>query len=255
MNADVLQVDMLEFVVNVADNIVAVQAMFPDTMERCAGYLCKEKPEFSICISQNDISIERHKYVQERMLEGLPEKDVVDEQLEMTAVQRKLAEVLFERNVLVFHGSVVAVDGQAYLFTAKSGTGKSTHTRFWRETFGDRAVMVNDDKPFLRITEDGVLAYGSPWNGKHGLSANVCVPLQGICFLQRGTENQIHPITPAQGKDALRRQMHTPTDATLQSKALSLADRLAEVVPLWQMHCNMHPEAAEVSYRAMHPDF
>ena len=251
MNADVLQVDMLEFVVNVADNIVAVQAMFPDTMEHCAGYLCKEKPEFSICISQNDISIERHKYVQERMLEGLPEKDVVDEQLEMTAVQRKLAEVLFERNVLVFHGSVVAVDGQAYLFTAKSGTGKSTHTRFWRETFGDRAVMVNDDKPFLRITEDGVLAYGSPWNGKHKLGNNICVPLKAICILERGEENQIQAISGQEASMMLFQQSNRPMDPRKMPIYMNLIDQLSKKTEFYRMQCNLDPNAAQVAFDAM----
>ena len=242
---------MLEFVVNVADNIVAVQAMFPDTMERCAGYLCKEKPEFSICISQNDISIERHKYVQERMLEGLPEKDVVDEQLEMTAVQRKLAEVLFERNVLVFHGSVVAVDGQAYLFTAKSGTGKSTHTRFWRETFGDRAVMVNDDKPFLRITEDGVLAYGSPWNGKHKLGNNICVPLKAICILERGEENQIQAISGQEASMMLFQQSNRPMDPRKMPIYMDLIDQLSKKTEFYRMQCNLDPNAAQVAFDAM----
>lgn len=251
MNADALQVDMLEFVVNVADNIVAVQAMFPDTMEHCAGYLCKEKPEFSICISQNDISIERHKYVQERMLEGLPEKDVVDEQLEMTAVQRKLAEVLFERNVLVFHGSVVAVDGQAYLFTAKSGTGKSTHTRFWRETFGDRAVMVNDDKPFLRLTEDGVLAYGSPWNGKHKLGNNICVPLKAICILERGEENQIQAISGQEASMMLFQQSNRPMDPRKMPIYMNLIDQLSKKTEFYRMQCNLDPNAAQVAFDAM----
>ena len=251
MNADALQVDMLEFVVNVADNIVAVQAMFPDTMEHCAGYLCKEKPEFSICISQNDISIERHKYVQERMLEGLPEKDVVDEQLEMTAVQRKLAEVLFERNVLVFHGSVVAVDGQAYLFTAKSGTGKSTHTRFWRETFGDRAVMVNDDKPFLRLTEDGVLAYGSPWNGKHKLGNNICVPLKAICILERGEENQIQAISGQEASMMLFQQSNRPMDPRKMPIYMDLIDQLSKKTEFYRMQCNLDPNAAQVAFDAM----
>ena len=242
---------MLEFVVNVADNIVAVQAMFPDTMEHCAGYLCKEKPEFSICISQNDMSIERHKYVQERMLEGLPEKDVVDEQLEMTAVQRKLAEVLFERNVLVFHGSVVAVDGQAYLFTAKSGTGKSTHTRFWRETFGDRAVMVNDDKPFLRLTEDGVLAYGSPWNGKHKLGNNICVPLKAICILERGEENQIQAISGQEASMMLFQQSNRPMDPRKMPIYMDLIDQLSKKTEFYRMQCNLDPNAAQVAFDAM----
>lgn len=78
--------------------------------------------------------------------------------LEETAVYRKIADKMVDYDTFVFHGSVIAVEGQAYLFTAKSGTGKSTHTRLWREMLGDKAVMVNDDKPMLRVTESGVTA-------------------------------------------------------------------------------------------------
>ena len=82
----------------------------------------------------------------------------------------------------LLHCAVIEYNGEGYAFAAKSGTGKSTHTRLWRELFGERAIMVNDDKPFLQITSSGVFAYGSPWSGKHGLATNVRVPLEGVCF-------------------------------------------------------------------------
>ena len=246
---------MDSFTMEIAGLAVCVQPMFQSTREYCRPYLSHKTPDFTVTVTPEDLIFQQALLEQEAIEEGLKIRIFKDPFLERATIQRRVADRLLDRDTLMFHGSTVAVDGKAYLFTGPCGTGKSTHTRLWRELFGQRAIMVNDDMPFLQVTAEGVLAYGSPWNGKHGLSANVCVPLQGICFLQRGTENRICPITPAQGKDALRRQMHTPTDATLHSKALSLADRLAEVVPLWQMHCNMHPEAAEVSYRAMHPDF
>ena len=152
---------------------------------------------------------------------------------------------------MMLHASCVVVDGRAYLFTASSGTGKSTHTRLWREYFGDRAIMVNDDKPFLRITADCVLAYGSPWSGKHGLAANVCVPLKGICSLHRGKENVIAPVDGQALMDLLCHQAHMPEDSRLAEKSFALVGRLAELVSLWEMHCNKDLDAAKVSYEAM----
>jgi hypothetical protein len=149
------------------------------------------------------------------------------------------------------HGSTVAVDGNAFLFTAKCGTGKSTHTRLWRQVFGDRAVMVNDDKPFLRIGTDEVLACGSPWSGKHGLDTNITVPLQGICILERGRENRIERITPAQALPMLLHQSHCPLAPGKQETFEKLVARLAQITPLWRMECNMDPEAAVVSHKAM----
>ena len=151
----------------------------------------------------------------------------------------------------MLHGSTVAVDGQAYLFTAPCGTGKSTHTRLWREVFGDRAVMVNDDKPFLRITFDGVLACGSPWTGKHGLGSNVSVPLKGICILSRGSENRIRLLAPEDAADFLRSQCFVPEDSEQAGRALELLDRLIRMVSLWQMECTKQPEAAITAHQAM----
>ena len=111
--------------------------------------------------------------------------------------------------------------------------------------------MVNDDKPFLQITPSGVLAYGSPWSGKHGLENNICVPLRGICLLHRGTENRIHPIGAEQAMGILRHQAFESVDEQLRRKTDELVNILAQRVPLWEMYCNKEPEAAAVSYAAM----
>ena len=243
--------DMLDFTVKIADRTIAVNVTYPKARKHCAEYVCEETPEFCVSITQEDIAAECRLYREERILEGLPVGNIGNAQLEITALQRKLAEVLFERNVLVFHGSVVAVDGQAYLFTAKSGTGKSTHTRFWRETFGDRAVMVNDDKPFLRITEDGVLAYGSPWNGKHKLGNNICVPLKAICILERGEENQIQAISGQEASMMLFQQSNRPMDPRKMPIYMDLIDQLSKKTEFYRMQCNLDPNAAQVAFDAM----
>lgn len=242
---------MIDFTIEVAECVIQVIAQHKGTREYCARYMVNKRPVFSVEISDEDRALERTKFIKERLLEGLPVWTISDVQLELTAVQRKLAEVLFERNVLVFHGSVVAVDRQAYLFTAKSGTGKSTHTRFWRETFGDRAVMVNDDKPFLRITEDGVLAYGSPWNGKHKLGNNICVPLKAICILERGEENQIQAISGQEASMMLFQQSNRPMDPRKMPIYMDLIDQLSKKTEFYRMQCNLDPNAAQVAFDAM----
>ena len=145
----------------------------------------------------------------------------------------------------------VAVDGIAYLFTAKCGTGKSTHTRLYREVFGPRARMVNDDKPFLRFTEHGVLACGAPWSGKHGLDSNVQLPLKGICILQRGQENHIRQITMDAARPMLLKQACAPWEGQRQEELSRLVERLGKNVRLWQMDCNKESQAAVIAHTAM----
>ncbi|MBE6960615.1 MAG: hypothetical protein E7448_07860 [Ruminococcaceae bacterium] len=242
---------MIDYKVKLAGVVAEVHGMFATTKEFCRAYLTEETPRFSIIISPEDIDFEREKSIREAQLENLPVPNFDDAYLEMTAVQRKITECLFEHDVLLFHGSVVAVDGQAYLFTAKSGTGKSTHTRFWRETFGDRAVMVNDDKPFLRLTGDGVVACGSPWNGKHHLGNNLCVPLKAICVLERGEENQIQPISGKNAAMILFQQSNRPMDPRKLPIYMDLVDRLSKQTSLYRMYCNLDPEAAQIAFDAM----
>ena len=240
------------FTIEIAGLVTCVQPMFFSTREYCRSYLTEKRPEFYVEVTPEDLVRQQELLDQEADEEGLRRRKFTEPFLERAVIQDKLAQKLLERKILLLHGSTVAVDGNAYLFTAPCGTGKSTHTRLWREVFGDRAVMVNDDKPFLKITTEGVLAYGSPWSGKHGLATNICVPLKGICLLQRGTENEVHPLAPAKGTDFLRKQAYIPENPTMLESVFALVDALVEKVPLWEMSCNKEPVAAEIAYRAMH---
>ena len=240
---------MTEFTIGIAGRVIGVRALFDSTREFCREYLCGGEPDFEVCIVGDDIAFERDKSAREDALEGIPPRQFSDAYLETIAVQRKIAEGLFDYGTLLFHGSVVAVDGAGYLFTAKSGTGKSTHTRLWREVFGDRAVMVNDDKPFLIVGENSVLACGAPWSGKHGLDANVTLPLAGICILERGPENIIRPLPAASALPRLLHETYCPQGR--EEKFHSLVERLLENTPLWRMECTKDPEAARVAHGAM----
>lgn len=235
----------------IAGLTVGVRPLFESTKEYCRPYLTEKTPELLVEVTQENLEFEQRMLDEEAAEEGLRRRKFTDPYLERTAIQRRVADALLGRDTLMLHGSTVAVDGKAYLFTAPCGTGKSTHTRLWREQFGDRAVMVNDDKPFLQITDTSVYAYGSPWSGKHGLATNICVPLQGICSLRRGQENVISKADAKNLIDLLRHQAHAPVDENLRQKTCDLVDRLTKTVPLWEMSCNKELEAARVAYAAM----
>ena len=242
---------MAQFLMEIAGHTGQVTSLFESTRDYCRNYLSREAPAFDLTVSREELAFEQEALRLEALEEGIRIRKFTDPFLERTAIQRKFAEFLFDRDVLMTHGSTVAVDGKAYLFTAKCGTGKSTHTRLWRQVFGDRAVMVNDDKPFLKITETGVLACGSPWSGKHGLDSNIAAPLQGICILERGKENRIEEIPVSEALPMLLHQTYCPLAPEKRERFEELVHRLAEKTPLWRMCCNMDPSAAEVSHRAM----
>ena len=170
---------------------------------------------------------------------------------ESLAVYRKIVEKMPFWDTLLLHGSAVAVDGQAYLFTARSGTGKSTHTRLWREFLGDRAVMINDDKPLIRVSDSAAEIFGTPWDGKHHLSTNTCVPLKAVCILERAEENSIREITSQEALPILMQQTYRPMDAAAMRQTLVLISRLMKAVRFFRLSCNMDVSAAELSYSVM----
>ena len=233
----------------IAGHTARLTGEFDSTPLYFRAYLTEEPAEISLFSTREDREKEQAFLLEEAMEEGMKPRVFPEPFLERAVLQRKMAQFLFEFDILMVHGSTVAVDGTAYLFTAGCGTGKSTHTRLWRQSFGDRAVMVNDDKPFLTLTDAGVLASGSPWSGKHGLDSNITVPLGGICLLERGRENQIRRAVPEELLPMLLHQSFCPEDR--ESRFRELVVRLAEKVPLWKMTCNMDPDAALTAYRAM----
>ena len=175
-----------------------------------------------------------------------------NEYLELLVVQRRVTECLIEYNVILFHGSAVALDDEVYLFTAPSGTGKSTHAALWRRAVGERVVMVNDDKPFLGLKDDGnIIVYGSPWAGKHRLNANVALPLKAICILSQAKENRIKKITPGDSFQTMYTQTYRKsTDIQFTDIVLKVLAKVVEY-PIWKLECNISKEAFLLSYEAM----
>jgi hypothetical protein len=111
--------------------------------------------------------------------------------------------------------------------------------------------MVNDDKPLLRIMDDHVLVCGTPWNGKHRLGNDMCVPLKGICILSRAEENQIRQISAAEAMPMLIQQSHRPKDPAKLAKVLELLEKMTKRTGLYALGCNLDPQAAMVAYNGM----
>lgn len=241
----------MDFVICMAGINISVSSVFPETRDFCKDYLTDAAPDFSVTVTPEDIDAEREKSAREDALEGIPVRIFPARYLETLALYRKMAEKLPQYDTLLFHGSCIAVDGVGYLFTAKSGTGKSTHTALWRRLFGERAYMVNDDKPLLIVKDDGVWACGTPWDGKHRLSTNAIVPLKGICILTRGVENEIEPISPKDALPALLQQTYRPVTPDGMMQVLRLAAKLTEKVGFYLLKCNMEQTAAQVAFDGM----
>ena len=236
------------FNIELAGVVIRIEPKYGYIRDFCCNYITDKPESFSVSVSVEEIAAEQSKSAAEDKKEGIPERIFRDSYLETLAVYRKIAEKMLDYDTILYHGSVIAVDGKAYMFTAKSGTGKSTHTRLWREMLGERAVMINDDKPLIAVSDSAVTAYGTPWDGKHRLSTNTGAPLKAVCILERSEENRIAEITKSDCYNMLVQQVYKPTNPQKLIKTLQLIDRLAGNVKLYRLGCNMKPEAAEISF-------
>ena len=227
----------------IADVVFDAKTIYKFSEKLCENYRYDgdEQPEFTVIITPEDINQEK---------ELAP--DFPEPYLESLALFRKLCHYTLENaQGIIFHSSAIMVDGYAYLFTAPSGTGKSTHTRLWREMLGERAVMINDDKPIIRYVDGEFYVYGTPWNGKHRLDTNARAKIKAICKIYQAKENVIEKINPAEMLITLLGQTIRPSEEENMDKLLDLLGKMLDKVDLYKLGCNISREAAELSFNTM----
>lgn len=152
----------------------------------------------------------------------------------------------------VLHASAVEKEGRAYLFSAPSGTGKSTHTGLWQQTFtGEDIRIINDDKPAVCLDNHVFYACGTPFSGKTDKNENRRAPIQGLCMLHRGKENKIWRITPKEALPLLLPQTLLTGQEEETELLFSLLDTFLQEVPVYKMECTVSREAAEMAYAYM----
>lgn len=176
---------------------------------------------------------------------------ISDVYAEFTALYRPLAEFMPSDGGFVFHGACVSYDGGGYLFTAPSGTGKSTHIRLWKQYLGRPIDIVNGDKPIITAREgEPVTIHGTPWAGKERWQKNRRVPLRGICLVTRGKPS-VRRANPGDHLGFLLKQTFFCDKEGVNETTLTLMDRVLREVPLWIMECDISREAAKRSFEAM----
>ncbi|MBR5773344.1 MAG: hypothetical protein IKY44_00695 [Clostridia bacterium] len=153
---------------------------------------------------------------------------------------------------MFLHASAIAVGGKAFLFSAPCGGGKSTHTALWQQCLGEEnAVIINDDKPALRLIDGKFYVYGTPFSGKTDKNANICVPLKAICFIEKSSKNTIRRMSTVEALMQIFNQTLRPADPAKMEKLIFVVDKLLKNIPVYQMGCDVSVEAAKMSFTEM----
>lgn len=160
---------------------------------------------------------------------------------------------LLDHNGMMLHSSSIMMDENAYLFSARSGTGKSTHTALWQKVYGkDRAQNFNDDKPAIRIIDSKAYACGTPFSGKSDINLNVIVPLKAICFIERSENDYIEKIPPFKAIPLIINQtIFKGQPPEIQQKVQNMIAKIISIVPVYKLGCNISGEAAKLAHDVM----
>ena len=239
------------FTVEIAGVPAEIRSRFSENVAFFQDYFSDKTPRIMVAPTDDYLEWIQEDFDRMNEARGWPICRLGDSYLELNAIHAVLAENLLDYGTLLIHGSALCIDGQAVIFVAPSGTGKSTHARLWRETFGDRVWMINDDKPMIRMIDGKAFVYGTPWNGKHHLSTNACAPLKAIVKLTRDKTNHIEPMKPVDAYTTLVSRAFFSRDPAIMSKILELEHHLLDTVRHYLLGCNMLPEAAIVSYEGI----
>ena len=230
---------MITFNIKVANKILGITAFNETTKRYCVDFLTEEKPDYVITMTEEDLKNESSNsnngqvYVNE----------------EISALYRKIADLLVEDNIVVFHSSAISVDGNGFLITARSGVGKSTHAKNLSDYIGESFKYINDDKPLLKVNDNDVIVYSTPWNGKERRGNNISAPLKAILFLSRGETNTYRKITNKEEiYIKMLSQIYLPKEKSKREKALIIADNLLKNVNFYEINVTKDIESAKMTY-------
>ncbi len=146
------------------------------------------------------------------------------------------------------HCSCIVKDGRAYLFLGESGTGKSTHTRLWRENI-EGAFLLNDDSPVLAVEDGAVWMYGSPWSGKTHCYRQERYPLGGCVRLSQAPSNRIERLSLLKAFASLHPSCppQFAMDSVLYDEIGLTLSAVLRSVGVWHLACLPNREAALLS--------
>ena len=229
------------FCIRIAGVTVGIENMYGYVEALCRDYIYNGSPDFCVIASPCEIVAEQK----------ASKASVSAAYAESACLCRKICRELPKYKAFLFHSAAVECDGAVYAFFAPSGVGKSTHTSLWLKHFGDRARIINGDKPIFRFDGNRLLACGSPWCGKEGKNINAEVPIRALCFIERGERNEIHRLSPAEAVEKILPQLLLPNTEPELDLLLSLTEKMLGLLPFYALRCTVSDEAVTLAYNTM----
>lgn len=227
----------------IADIVVEFNARFNMLKTRADKYLVNdnEKTKFIMCVYDEHIQ-----KIKDNNLK------ITSELAEYMAMGTTFYRELLNHKGCLLHSSAVVIDDECYLFSANCGVGKSTHTSLWLKYLADKnPYILNDDKPAIRIMEDGIYAYGTPFSGKHDINENKKVKLKAVCFIERAKTNSIRKLEVREAINLFYEQTLNELNENEVMKLLDILEIIIKEIPMYKLSCDMSKEAVKLSYNTL----
>lgn len=222
----------------IADVVVEMQQQFDETAYWYAPYLYdgEEESEFSINVNDEEIN-----YL---VTEGVGITPSIAENM---VLGNKFNRRLMKFYGSYIHSSAMVFDGKAYLFSAPSQTGKSTHTKKWLNRFGDRVKIINDDKPSFRFINGKCIVYGTPFAGGTDVQLNTSAELGALVFIERSEENSLEKLPTSRAVSLLISQSPGRANERIGDRQLEMFSMLLSKYPAYLLRCNMDDSAVDTA--------
>jgi len=237
------------FTVCLAGFVIEIRNRFPLVKEWCEDYLlrpgagmdCRSlsdnaHPDFVIEVTDTELAKEGGS--------DLPYSEVI-------SIYRKIGMEILDRSATILHAAVLEKDGTGIAFLGESGAGKTTQLLLWKQHFQDSVRWINGDKPIIRVEDNRIMAYGTPWCGKEGYGSNSCTELTHFCFLEKSSENSIRRIHQREAASLLLRQFLIPSEEDKISGLFDIAEKVLAAGKFYILSCRKDESAAETAWRGM----
>lgn len=229
---------MCSFNVKLFDVVIQIDANFIESRTFFEKFLTEETCEVMIQVDFSEIQAVHEKI-----------KSFDLRMCERAILKYKIDKIAVDYNAFPIHASALMYKNNAYIFTALSGVGKSTHAKLWREAFGKDVIMINDDRPYLKVTDKGVFAYSHPQAGKHNIYTNTMCKVLMIGKIVRDNSNFVKEMSKPEFFPFFVQQTFTMDDYKTTKKIIGLIKKALTYVQVCEVHCNMDPDAAYNIYK------
>lgn len=163
--------------------------------------------------------------------------------------------IMSHNHRVILHSSFISRQGEGILFTAPSGTGKSTQADLWKR-HEEGVTIINGDRSILGFKEGRAWVYGLPFCGTSGIAENMDCPLRAVVVLRQGRENQIRRLGQREAFSLLLSECTVNTwDTEGTENIMDLLIRIVRTVPVYYFACLPDFSAVEMLKAALADDY